>query len=89
MRTQVAFDLVAEDTQGSFEGFAVMVKVIAQPLLARCSRNRPWCRVPVRTSCPAVRSAAVVHWTTGRSSTLETLAYSFDNRFGLAFTGKR
>ncbi len=30
--------------------------------------NRPWCRSPVRTSCPAVRSAAIVHGTIGRSS---------------------
>jgi len=40
MRTQVALDLVEEDTQGSIEGFALMVKVIAQPLWKR--QDLPW-----------------------------------------------
>ena len=32
MRAQVTLDLVQEDAQGSIQGFAVMVEVIAQPL---------------------------------------------------------
>jgi hypothetical protein len=65
---QVGLDDAQEDSQDGAEGLRLALQGLALPI-EFCGVKPSLVREPpVRTSCPAVRSAAIVRWTIGRSS---------------------